>query len=479
MFFLVDVTDGITPETGEAGGQPQISVDGASFTATGIGVLVHMGNGQYYAEVTQATVNVTSGLISGRYKSAATLEAPSLSILKVVTWDPQTAPQTALDRIGAVTGSGTNTLLGILQALLRNDAAIPSDIGGSYDATTDSQQSLRDRLRVIEGTSFATGTDSLRAIAQAIAESVVIGVGSTFAFEGFLSRVVANVRNFTNEPETNAKYNNDDILRLMCSAWSQLWTELNLTADNAPVVRYDVNIVKGRQDYFLPPNIGEILRLYRVNADTKLSDEELIPRSYYNPVGPGFTIEGNVLRLTPVWDVAKTFRLEYIPSGEICPHQGSGKSLTSTTFELDQNTSSMTGAFDGRENAYAGYALMIHQGDAFGKMEERFITSYDLATHVVTVSPAFTLTPIDELKDYELVPQFGIMFELVLSQMVSRSILVVEEGTTKRYTGLTQDYREKVRALRIKLTNIQARRADRFEGDVVENRRFGSRFPLK
>jgi hypothetical protein len=39
-FFCVDVTDGMTPETGEAGGQPEISVDGAAYSATGIGTLV-------------------------------------------------------------------------------------------------------------------------------------------------------------------------------------------------------------------------------------------------------------------------------------------------------------------------------------------------------------------------------------------------------------------------------------------------------
>jgi len=82
-FHLVDATDGYTPETGEAAGQPEISVDGAAFTATGIGTLTATGNGDYYAEVNQATVNLNDGIIRGRYKSANTREARSLNVLIV------------------------------------------------------------------------------------------------------------------------------------------------------------------------------------------------------------------------------------------------------------------------------------------------------------------------------------------------------------------------------------------------------------
>jgi hypothetical protein len=77
-FHCVDVTDGFTPETGEAAGQPQISTNGAAWTNTGIGTLNAIGQGWYYADVTQATVNANSGIILGRYKSAATREAGAL-----------------------------------------------------------------------------------------------------------------------------------------------------------------------------------------------------------------------------------------------------------------------------------------------------------------------------------------------------------------------------------------------------------------
>jgi hypothetical protein len=80
-FYCVDATDGMTAEIGEGGGQPQISVDGAMWTVTGIGVLIDIHDpdtathtGAYYAELTQAIVNADNAIIRTRYKSAATAQ---------------------------------------------------------------------------------------------------------------------------------------------------------------------------------------------------------------------------------------------------------------------------------------------------------------------------------------------------------------------------------------------------------------------
>ena len=91
VFFLcVDAVDGITAETGETGGQPQISTDGAVWTNTGIGVLVAVGSGYYYAVLTQAAVATAGQVIATRYKSAATAEAPGTTV-QVVAFDPDDA----------------------------------------------------------------------------------------------------------------------------------------------------------------------------------------------------------------------------------------------------------------------------------------------------------------------------------------------------------------------------------------------------
>lgn len=51
-----------------------------------------------------------------------------------------------LSRIGGFTGTSNNNILGFLQALARKTAALtPSDMGGTYDNTTDSLEAIRDR----------------------------------------------------------------------------------------------------------------------------------------------------------------------------------------------------------------------------------------------------------------------------------------------------------------------------------------------
>lgn len=102
-FDLRDATDGITPETGEAGGQPQISVDGAAWTNAGIGTLVHIGSGRYHAEITQATL-VNGAHIETRFKSANTLETPGDSV-QVVAFNPNDADGLGLSRMDAAIGT--------------------------------------------------------------------------------------------------------------------------------------------------------------------------------------------------------------------------------------------------------------------------------------------------------------------------------------------------------------------------------------
>lgn len=53
---------------------------------------------------------------------------------------------TVLNRIGAFAGSGVNTILGFLKALGSKASSLtPSDMGGTYDNTTDSLEAIRDR----------------------------------------------------------------------------------------------------------------------------------------------------------------------------------------------------------------------------------------------------------------------------------------------------------------------------------------------
>jgi len=67
-----DVTDFHTPEAGEDGLQPQLSLNGGAFSNT-TNVLVYVSNGLYYVEL-DATEVTTRGVVIVRHKSANTTE---------------------------------------------------------------------------------------------------------------------------------------------------------------------------------------------------------------------------------------------------------------------------------------------------------------------------------------------------------------------------------------------------------------------
>lgn len=49
-------------------------------------------------------------------------------------------------RIGGFVGTGNNTILGLLRAAMNKAAALPSDVGGTYDPATDSLEANRDNI---------------------------------------------------------------------------------------------------------------------------------------------------------------------------------------------------------------------------------------------------------------------------------------------------------------------------------------------
>jgi len=225
--FLVDSVDGLTPETGEAGGQPQITKVGAAWANT-TATLTAVGNGHYYVELTTTEFN-TLGYFAIRYKSAATAEfnmdgqvvafdlataiaqtgdsfarigasgislsaipdlagvttllariigtlasgthvaqtgdsfarlgAPTGASVSVDLAAVKTDSLNLVNRLGAFTGSGLNTVLGFFRAALRKDAALtPSDIAGTFDNTTDSLEALKDGGVAVGGDSAGVTT---------------------------------------------------------------------------------------------------------------------------------------------------------------------------------------------------------------------------------------------------------------------------------------------------------------------------------
>lgn len=79
---------------------------------------------------------------------------------------------TLLSRLGAFTGSGVNTVLGLLRAIMSKAAATPSDVGGTFSATTDSIEAIRDAQQAGTGDASQATLEAVQDTVDAIAASL-------------------------------------------------------------------------------------------------------------------------------------------------------------------------------------------------------------------------------------------------------------------------------------------------------------------
>lgn len=64
-----------------------------------------------------------------------------------------------LNKIGAFAGSGLNTILGFLRAIMRKDVTVPGDVGGTYDSANHSLEAAADAIANLGN--LGTGTYSI------------------------------------------------------------------------------------------------------------------------------------------------------------------------------------------------------------------------------------------------------------------------------------------------------------------------------
>lgn len=79
---------------------------------------------------------------------------------------------TLLSRLGAFTGSGVNTVLGLLKAIMSKAASTPSDVGGTFSATTDSIEAIRDAMQAGTGDASQATLVQVQDTVDAIAASL-------------------------------------------------------------------------------------------------------------------------------------------------------------------------------------------------------------------------------------------------------------------------------------------------------------------
>lgn len=91
-------------------------------------------------------------------KTAGDVDQKHIAAFALTDTDAQEDIVTLVARLGAFTGTGVNTVLGMFQALASKVATLPSDIGGTFSPATDSVEALQELGATILAD---TGTDGV------------------------------------------------------------------------------------------------------------------------------------------------------------------------------------------------------------------------------------------------------------------------------------------------------------------------------
>ncbi len=294
------------------------------------------------------------------------------------------------------------------------------------------------------------------------------------AGQGFLSLVSEKVREFSDEPGASSKFSDARILDMMRRAWADVLDDINRVSSGKIRARIDIAIVADQREYALPPNIGQFLEF------KKLSDEgylewEVLPNHPLSPWGPQFNIEGPMLYLDPKWRQGYTMQIDYVPTAEVPIFEATAPAGGVTTSTIKPPASVTAGTVDLRPSAYLGYVVRI-LSDTNGAQQERVVSSQDSTTPIqpiLTVKPDWSPALTDDAATiFEVVPQQAYRYQDLIALKASRFIASIT-GDRKRVETLQVEYRDSIRALRLREAQKEARIGQRFHRTTRGRGRWG------
>jgi len=283
---------------------------------------------------------------------------------------------------------------------------------------------------------------------------------------------IQRVRDFVNESGLNAKYTDAKILREIESAYSLVIPELFMVGGSFALVNVDIKVVSGQASYALPPHVGQILRLAKVDGNGNIQ-WDFTPRSVWNPAGYGVRVNPPNIVFDPPWQRGETLRLTYLPTGEIRLAEGP-LDAASTASSLVLGTPTK-GALGTHQEEYAGYNVTLT--DANGDQETLFVDSSSRAAgaHTLTVMPSATLS-VAATTTYEVVPVVSEAVKTAVVSLAAKNI-AGREGRQDREAGILRQYQLHIRQLMLQHGNIENILGQHFTADTFDNDRFaGSRF---
>jgi len=298
--------------------------------------------------------------------------------------------------------------------------------------------------------------------------------------DGFLTRTIARIRLFIDEPALKAKYSDASLIDFIEASWGRVLTELTRNSQRPVVVRHSITLSSSKVSYVLPPSVKTILQIAKINSTTGLPEYVYEPYSRSNPAGGVILFEGNVLRLNPNWQGSnETVQIDYIPGGNMHLHEGTAGTITNDTstdeVTIVLDATPTTGTLENRPHGLEGSILRILSASTNNYVQERIIIEHDVATGTVTCAPAFeaALLPGGATVTYEIAPLYPASEDMVVALDVARTIMTME-GDKDRYYFLEKRYAEEMRRLRLDENSIELIRGRVYQGDTRDNSRFVS-----
>lgn len=293
-----------------------------------------------------------------------------------------------------------------------------------------------------------------------------------------LKTFTKRVRLLGDEPSDDAIYKDSDLINhFFGPALSDVWARLNMASRGKVMIRHALSIVQGQEYYDLPPNIGRIKRMGRIDSDGTPFDE-VVPRGEFHPGGVGWSVQGNTLQISPTPIGSGTVYIWYVPTGSVNCHYATDGGLyatdtTNCTFTL--STSPALGQLDRRPNAYAGQVLRILGSTVH---QERVIESHDITNGRVTVRRPFNPAPGTSLVTYEIAP---IASESLIQALAIRGamlMLAMKRASDTQRQHLNQELRAAMKTVLDDAINVQARTGTAFERATSDNLDLINSLPL-
>jgi len=155
--LLLDAIKTVADNLPESGALTTIGTDTARLTAARAAILTDWIDGGRLDLLIDALATAAAlAAHDGKLDTAQTdLDNPAQYRADVSALATAANQTTILNRIGAITGAGVNTILGFFKALLNKAASTPSDIGGTFTPAADSTEAISEAVATIDVSAVA------------------------------------------------------------------------------------------------------------------------------------------------------------------------------------------------------------------------------------------------------------------------------------------------------------------------------------